>query len=349
MRRHKLFFLDGGNSHLKSRSPDAAGRNEEAIPHRFVRISESDYQRATVRGNPDEDYFIINGIPYVVGEKARRYGRFDRKFGESRYNDTYYGVLSAMAMARMFQKTTRNIFFVGSHPPKDVDYADDLMASVVKDWHVIWKGQEIKLTVVNAATVDEPVAGWANLILRKDGRAYARSELKDSTSLVLDVGGFTSDGVAIDPGGAIDYNSARSETVGVLEAVEQFAKDFRTQNAKLVKGIELDTTKIHEALRYGVFDLRGLGKHDCQSLAHEVCRSLVDSVIDFYESFGGAASYDNIILTGGGSALLYDYLKDYIRHNSILLADDRERLQFANVRGIEKWTNLQIAIGTYNL
>lgn len=345
----KLFFLDGGNSHLKFRSPDAAGLQEGILPHLFVRISEDEWKRASVRGAPDEDFFRVNGIPYVTGAKVSRYNRFDRKYGEARYNENYYGVLAAMCMAKIFNANTKKIFFVGSHPPKDVDYASDLMNAVVKSWDVEWQAKKMTFDVYDAATVDEPVAGWANLLLRKDGKAYARSELKDSVLLVLDIGGVTTDGVAIDPGGAIDYNSARSEKVGVLAAVEQFEKDFRSQNPKLLKGIDLDSTMAHEALRTGSFNLRGLGRHDCQSLASEIRRSLLDSIMDFYESFGGAASYDHIILTGGGSALLYDSLKEAIHHNSILLADQIPVLQFANVRGIEKWANLQIKIGTYEL
>ena len=48
---------------------------------------------------------------------------------------------------------------------------------------------------------------------------------------------------------------------------------------------------------------------------------------------GGALSWDNIILTGGGSALLHQKLISILKHNNIILADSKENLHLANVRG----------------
>jgi len=48
---------------------------------------------------------------------------------------------------------------------------------------------------------------------------------------------------------------------------------------------------------------------------------------------GGALSWDTIILTGGGSALLYNHLLTILNHENIVLADRQEELHLANVRG----------------
>jgi hypothetical protein len=47
---------------------------------------------------------------------------------------------------------------------------------------------------------------------------------------------------------------------------------------------------------------------------------------------GGALSWDNIILTGGGSALLYHKLIPILKHSNIILADSKDNLHLANVR-----------------
>ena len=48
---------------------------------------------------------------------------------------------------------------------------------------------------------------------------------------------------------------------------------------------------------------------------------------------GGALSWDNIILTGGGSALLHHKLIPILKHNNIILANSKDSLHLANVRG----------------
>ena len=48
---------------------------------------------------------------------------------------------------------------------------------------------------------------------------------------------------------------------------------------------------------------------------------------------GEALSWDAIILTGGGSSLLYRRLLPILNHERVILADDLESIHLANVRG----------------
>ena len=48
---------------------------------------------------------------------------------------------------------------------------------------------------------------------------------------------------------------------------------------------------------------------------------------------GGALPWDTIILTGGGSAMLYDRLLPVLDHQHTLLADVVDSIHLANVRG----------------
>lgn len=353
----KIFSGDGGNTKFKGQAydPRTHARVEVELPHKFLQISKGDYDRALSRAGADsEDFFVVNDVPYVIGEKAGRYGKFVRKDGVLRYVPQYYGVLAAITMTQAFGKSTKDIFYMGGFPPKDEDYQDDLLGAVVQDWHVVWKGKEITLNVVDGSTFDEPLGGWANVTLTQDGTGYSknaqRRAINNGVALVIDVGGYTTDGIVIDPGGKVDYTSGRSETIGVLDAVEQFEKDFRSEHPTLLKGQKISDTMVHEAIRTGVFNLRGLGTHDCSELAKEVTAALVDKVVNFYESFGGAALYDTLILTGGGSALLETQLKKHIVHNNIVMADDdTATMHRANSRGGLKWCNLQFALGTYKV
>lgn len=343
------FVLDAGNANIKSRTLTGAVR-EDCFPHALVQMTESDWKRVMSRsGVPDEDYFRVNGTPFAVGKKALRHGTFERQHGAARYTQEYYGVFLAVAMTRAFRKSKRNVFLMGSHAPGDVDYRDDLMAAAVHPWRVEWRGQEFTFDVVDANTFDEPLGGWANMILRKDGRGYANAAINDGVTLVLDLGAYTLDGLVIDPGGEIDYSTARSTHIGVLRAVDQFKRDFRTENRLLTKDVsDFDELKVHDAFRTGQFDLRGLGKHDVQPLINELVSALVNDVMNFYDTYGGAANYDCILLTGGGSALLEERLRAAIRHNYVLTADrDVKNLHMANVRGGMKWWMMHDALGTW--
>lgn len=346
------FIADMGRADIKTANISPT-RNEDYFPHAFAQISDGDYRRETRRaGAQTDDYFVVNGVPYVIGRKAIRRG-FKLQLGQNRYNEIYYGVLGAIAMARLFRESARNVFWVGTHAPEDVDYIDDLLLSIVKTWHVEWCGNDYTFEVMDGITIDEPLAGYYNAVLRADGKAYADQRVVRGSTLMLDTGGYTTDAGVIDPGGEIDYSSFDSQHIGVLEAVEQFGRDFRTENRTLLKGIELDRDQIHHALRTGLLDLRGLNQpgtrgYDVSQDAGYIRDGLANEVVNFYDRYGGAAYFDTLVLTGGGSALLERELTDKIRHNNIILADRKpDELHMANARGARKWYLMHEMLRTF--
>src|SRR5258706_15126430 len=154
--------LDAGNGGIKVRCPVGEVK-EDWFPHAIVKMSEADYQRVASRtAKPDPDYIRINGIPYGIGEKGLRHGRFQLRHGSHRYTPAYYGVFLAGALTPTFQKSMRGVFLMGSHAPKDIDYATDLLTSAVGKWEVEWMGEQYRFDVVDGTTFDEPQGGWAN-------------------------------------------------------------------------------------------------------------------------------------------------------------------------------------------
>lgn len=353
MAKLKPFMADMGRSDIKTTTL-APVRSEDYFPHAFAKISVQDFERNTKRGGSQlEDYFIVNGVPYVIGQKAVRQG-FKIQLNQNRYNENYYGVLAAIAMARSFRQSTNNVFWVGTHAPEDIDYTDDLLRSVVSTWSVVWCDESMTFTVVDGATIDEPLAGYYNAILRADGQAYIDKRIVAGTTLMLDIGGFTTDAGTIDPNGEIDYSSFRSEHIGVLAAVTKFGDDYRSDNRDLLKGVELDHRQLHTALRTGNLDLRGLNErgtngYDVSGYANYVRRELANEVVNFYDRYGGAAYFNTLILTGGGGALLEHELIQLIRHNNIVLADKKtDELHMANARGARKWYLMHEALRTFS-
>ena len=73
---------------------------------------------------------------------------------------------------------------------------------------------------------------------------------------------------------------------------------------------------------------------------------LLNRIADTYQRVaGGALGWDTIILTGGGSAMLYDRLLPILNHDHVLLADEVNSIHLANVRGGLKLWRLYEALG----
>ena len=231
-----VLVLDAGNSIIKAKIARRE-HGEIAFPHAFKPLTEVEYSSIVSRAGKQsslQDYIRINGQPYVVGESAERHGVHTQRTGSSRYTRDYYGVFAAAVLGRFYDRRMEVSIF-GSHPPGDAMYRDDLMKSVIGDWTVEKEGRECHFRVTYANTFDEPVGGLMNVILTEDGQHYQHTELNGGRSLVIDIGGFTTDWIAVNPGGEVDYGLARSIPAGIQNVVSDFEESFRANNRKAVK------------------------------------------------------------------------------------------------------------------
>ena len=64
-----------------------------------------------------------------------------------------------------------------------------------------------------------------NVLLTEDGQHYQHSVLNGGRSLMIDIGGFTTDWLAVNPGGEIDYSLARSIPMGIQNVLTYFIVD----------------------------------------------------------------------------------------------------------------------------
>ena len=72
---------------------------------------------------------------------------------------------------------------------------------------------------------------------------------------------------------------------------------------------------------------------------------LLNYIGDTYQRIaGGALIWDCIILTGGGSGMLYSRLLPILNHGKIILADEVDNIHLANVRGGLKLWRLYVAL-----
>jgi hypothetical protein len=330
-----VMVLDAGNSIIKAKIARRE-RGEVAFPHALRPLTENEYSnilaRASVSGL-SPDYVRVNGKPYVVGESAERHGLVTQRTGTARYTRDYYGVLAAAALGRLYERG-REISILGSHPPGDVKYRQDLMESVISDWDVEAMGRELHFRVSYTNTFDEPVGGLMNVILTEDGQHYQHSNINGGRALVMDIGGYTTDFLAVNPGGEVDYSLARSVPLGVQNVISDFEDSFRANNLEAVKDTPvLPPERVRKAIVTGFFEGGGRRYH-CEEEVQEATSMMLNRIADTYQRIaGGALSWDAIILTGGGSGLLYQRLLPMLDHENVTLADDLESIHLANVRG----------------
>jgi hypothetical protein len=327
-----VLILDAGNSIIKGKTES----REVAFPHAMKALTETEYEQILARaahGSPPVDYLRVNGQPYVAGESAERHGTLTRRTGAARYSPDYYGVFVAATLTRLLDEGCEVLLF-GSHPPGDVTYRDDLMRAAVGDWHVEVGGTERVFRVSYANTFDEPVGGLMNVILADDGQHYRRTDINGGRSLVIDIGGFTTDWLAVNPGGAVDYSLAVSTPIGIQEVLSDFTRSFRANHREAVRDTPtLPPDRVRHAVASGVF-VGGGRTYDCENEAREATSVLLNRIADTYQNVaGGALPWDTIILTGGGSAMLYDRLLPVLDHQHTLLADGVDSIHLANVRG----------------
>lgn len=330
-----VIVIDTGNSVIKAKI-SRRERSEIAFPHALRQLSESEYEkilsRVQTNGNT-QDYFRVNGIPYVVGVSAERHGLVTQRTSTARYTKDYSGVLAAISLSKLYGRG-REVSVFASHPPGDVKYRQDLMESIIGEWKIETEQSKANFRVIYANTFDEPVGGLMNILLTEDGQHYQYSQIGDGRSLVIDIGGFTTDFLAVNQGGEVDYALARSVPLGIQSVINNFEESFRTNNLEMVKDTPvLPPKRLRIAVSSGVFSGGGR-EYPCQEDVDEATNVFLNRFADTYQRLaGGALSWDNIILTGGGSALLHHKLIPILNHNNIILADSKESLHLANVRG----------------
>lgn len=326
-----ILVLDCGNALIKAKR---AGGQEDEFPHALKELQPAEWRDITARnaGRIPVGYAVVNGVPYAYGTQAERYNP-KKSHGARRYEKGYYGVFCAIALGRLFSKSA-DVSLFGSHAPGDVEYREDLMRAALNTWQVELGDKEMTFTIGYCNTFEEPAGGLFNVVLSDDGQHYRNSAINGGRALVIDVGGKTTDFLAVNPGGEVDYSLDWSAQLGILDVISGFEKAFRGNNRTLLKSLDvLPADRVRKAIATGIFSGAGVD-HDCKVEVNEATAALISDIrTAYHDKAGGPVPWDSIILTGGGSAMLEGRLREMLHHNRVLLAEDAAKIHLANVRG----------------
>jgi hypothetical protein len=329
---------DNGNEREKGLSVDC----EVDFAHASARISTHKYNEL-VSQDDTSGIYLIDGVPYAIGDRANDFGSV-RYEGAQRYTPEYYKRFLGVAFYQMFEKSTKNIFLYASLPPKDNAYKDTIKRIALGDVTVEHAGKEKKFSVKTVKTWYEPVGGAMNRLMDDKGYKIKDIGLNRGDTLVIDIGGLTTDYIILE-GQKPDFGSARSFTErNIIDTIEDFTSAIISRYPReLSSARDLDARKIRAALIDGFYSAGAFGMLDVQKESNESCSMLVDAVIARYEQYGGAL-LDNVLLTGGGTKLLYHRIIERMKINNrwrhgvygAVVPKSGQEMQKANVYGAKK-------------
>lgn len=331
---NNVIVYDSGNGLWKAKT---AGR-EIAIRHALLELSETEYSKVMKdsRGVPPQGYIRVNGTPYAFGEVAEKRGAKKRS-GAARYTKEYYGVSLAVMLSLVYDADNAggDVQAFCSYAPRDSDYEEHVIDAALGEYEIEVGKRRNYFNLEAATSFAEPVGGLMNVMLRQDGRG-AQTDLLGGDTLVIDIGEFTTDFVSVDQDGVIDQVLNTSERIGIREVTNNFEETLRNTYKDVLKtSAEIPPHRIRKAIRTGIFEAGGR-EYPCSEIAQNAAGNVLNQISNTYQNVaGGPARWDSIVLTGGGSAMLYTrLLDDYLEHGRVYIADqDLEAVYLANVRG----------------
>lgn len=344
---------DIGNARAKmmTDSPVMRGSNPlsfAGFEHAIAEIDEATFRGMVhrQRGRRANHLIKVLGRYFVVGDEAYSVNpTFDPVRGRLKYQREYYGALFLRGIEDLFGDETPSVInaFL-AHPPADLEHARPLMKSVVGNWRYEVNGQKRELTVDYVNHFDEIEGGVFNATNGKDGQPIddIGQLMGGGPTLVFDLGGGSLDLALLNKDGSVNYTKPMpSHRIGINTAVNTFKNLFDMEYKELVSdsedGIPRDI----------VIDIFLDDKHtfwtggepiDCTDLYNDSIAPLVRDCLRFVRSYSGTVGYNRVLLTGGGSGLIYDKLSEVVfpkqsANRVIHLADHRRDLYKANVKG----------------
>lgn len=337
-----LVCSDAGNFQIKGIRSDTS--KTATFRHAIAPISLQEWNSLKGRG-VTSGYLNVNGISFAYGDAAVRHS-FSLPRGAQRYERGYIDLIIG---AMLYELGCRQgeVQLVIMYPPRDEMYVKSYVKALGKSITILPptgnKADKYALDIRIVGAVDEPLGGLAHLLYTEAGQYRKEVEhIRNQTLLVMDIGGLTTDKVSIDPQFKIDVSSLGSEQIGTLEMLEAFEKSLRQAHADVFRSIlKIDPRVLEKALMTGQFPFGGLVL-DVSKQAQEARMLLVNKAIEIPMRENAPANYDGIVMTGGGSGLVYEDFAShpYLQGLPVHLVDDPDKVYLANARGAEKLVSL---------
>lgn len=330
------FVIDAGNAWVKYR----IGEVEGTFVHKLAELNPSQYHGEMERFGQTEplDLIATGGKYYATSETAESY-HVQRRERRAKYTRDYYGVLFENAVARAFIADPTllegGLRVMASHASDDHQFYQQVISSIKGKHRYECGGKTFTYEVTSVRTYEEPFGGYARQAFIWEGRKGWQTPLRGATVGIVDIGGGTCGVLSVADNGTVRYATAGNGDQGLNMAVERLAAELQahhTYSKFFAKAAPIEA-RVREALQSGKYI--GFGRElPCEREVERALNPLLNEVENLYlRKLSGGAGLDVLIFTGGGSGLLHQRLQARLDFGNVILADEVDSIQFANVRG----------------
>lgn len=184
-------------------------------------------------------------------------------------------------------------------------------------------------TISKVRIIPQPYGSLLNIFLDDEGKAKNTDLFKQKIG-IIDIGFRTTDYIISDK---LQYSERGSKTTdnGISKGFSVIANKLREKS-----GVNIEIFKLYEPIMKGTIKIKGK-EYDLTTVREQVLQQLASQVASDAERFWADDwDIDNIIISGGGGALLEKYLKSLLP-NSQSAFDSSVDGRFFNVRGYLKY------------
>jgi PRTRC genetic system protein D len=256
---------------------------------------------------------IYDGVEYYVGEEALQHsrtlaGRQDR----ARIGSVEERVLALAALAQL---DATDAYLITGLPVMWFDDRRRLANSLRGEHRFTWGGQECVLTVHGLAVVPQPFGGFYAHFLDQRGVASIPDGELHRTYAFFDIGWNTTDLTAIQALQPVERWSG-GERVGVRNVIEIVGDQISRRH-----GLELQPHEIDRAIQAGRIEVFGEWQAISDIVASATASLAQQEVSAATRLWGNGERMTNILIFGGGAAILGKEIRKAFPKNGILLGN----------------------------
>lgn len=251
----------------------------------------------------------VDGVKYLLGESAAIHSpRLLEMRDRGWVNTPQYRALMRHAIEKAIEgKDTSGLNQVVTGLPVNYWKKDkEKLKGIVKDMvHAV--GFEAEVEVVY-----QPQGSLMDIMFHEDG-TLQNTEITNNKWGIIDIGFFTTDFISVNPQKGVIEKESGSIDSGVSTALEAIKKDVENVH-------ELHDVGLHDievAVRNGT--IRAYGKPaDITSISHKRLNELATEIAAKITTvWHNGASFDNVVLTGGGAEMLRYHWNLY-KHSRVI-------------------------------
>lgn len=325
--------VDTGNAAVKA----VFGAQQIKFPHAIAEITDAEYN--SIRFNKDYqrgEIITVDGVHYAVGESALSYRVMTRQ-RRAKYSRDYSGVLFASVVARAFDvipnELPQEIRVFISHAPSDKEVNSVVKSAILGKWDIESGDNRLRFSVKDAKSFSEPVGSYFR-------QAFIRNRNKWETPLagrvvgVLDIGGGTCSSLGVSRNAKEIEAYAGNGEQGINTAIDRLKKLLDANHPDVFSKAPPSWERMVEAVRNGG-EYTAYGRPmDIVAEIEKAMNPLLNEVMALWHGkMGSGRDIDTLILTGGGSAILWNALVQSIDFGNIIAGDEFDYIEFANALG----------------